>query len=144
MDTQLQTLADKVVETSPQFCAALTRDEIEKFVAFARFKDVPSEEILYEVGSISDEFYLIVGGEVILYRDELGDEIEVGRLGAGQLTGHMSFFDREPRTVYGRCAHCLSARTTVHRIPADSDPVLRGTVPAIFGIATGARFVDRP
>ena len=99
MDTQLQTLADKVVETSPQFCAALTRDEIEKFVAFARFKDVPSEEILYEVGSISDEFYLIVGGEVILYRDELGDEIEVGRLGAGQLTGHMSFFDREPRTV---------------------------------------------
>jgi len=99
MDTQLQELADKVVETSPQFCAALTRDEIEKFVAFTRFKDVSNDKVLYEVGSISDEFYLIVGGEVILYRDEIDDEIEVGRLGAGQLTGHMSFFDREPRTV---------------------------------------------
>ncbi|RVU85446.1 cyclic nucleotide-binding domain-containing protein [Leucothrix sargassi] len=99
MDSRLQTLVDKVVETSPQFCAALTRDEIEKFVTFTRFKDISGNEVLYEVGTISDEFYLIVGGEVVLYREELGEEIEVGRLGPGQLTGHMSFFDREPRTV---------------------------------------------
>ncbi len=99
MDTQLQTLADKVVDTSPKFCAALTRDEIEKFVTFTRFRDVAGDEILYDIGSISDEFFLIVGGEVVLYRDELGEEIEVGRLSSGQLTGHMSFFDREPRTI---------------------------------------------
>ena len=99
MDDRLKELADKVVETSPKFCAALTRDEIEKFVTFTRFKDVTGNETLYEIGTISDEFYLIVGGEVLLYRDELGSEVEVGRLTAGQLTGHMSFFDREPRTL---------------------------------------------
>ena len=99
MPPQLQTLADKVVETSSKFCAALTRDEIEKFVTFTRLKEIPGEEVIYDVGSVSDEFYLIVGGEGVLYRDELGDEIEVGRLGAGQLTGHMSFFDRQPRTI---------------------------------------------
>ncbi|PID45669.1 MAG: cyclic nucleotide-binding protein [Proteobacteria bacterium] len=99
MDPYLQELASIVLETSPEFCAALTRDEVEKFVAFTREKEVGGNEILSELGSISDEFYLIIGGEVVLYREELGEEIEVGRLGSGKLTGHMSFFDREPRTI---------------------------------------------
>jgi len=99
MDPYLQKLANTVIETSPDFCAALTRDEIEKFVAFTREKEVGGNEVLSELGSISDEFYLIVAGEVVLYREELGEEIEIGRLGPGRLTGHMSFFDREPRTI---------------------------------------------
>jgi len=99
MDHYLQKLANKVSETSPKFCAALTRDEIEKFVAFTRTKEVAPNEVLSELGSVSDEFYLVIGGEIVLYREELGEEIEVGRLGSGTLTGHMSFFDREPRTV---------------------------------------------
>jgi len=99
MDPYLQALANKVSETSPKFCAALTRDEVEKFVAFTRKKEVKANEVLSELGTISDEFYLVIGGEVVLYREELGTEIEIGRLGPGTLTGHMSFFDREPRTV---------------------------------------------
>lgn len=99
MDPNLQALANKVSETSPNFCAALTRDEVEKFVAFTRAKTIAANELLSELGTISDEFYLIIGGEVVLYREELGTEIEIGRLGPGRLTGHMSFFDREPRTV---------------------------------------------
>jgi len=99
MDPYLQALANKVSETSPKFCAALTRDEVEKFVAFTRKKEVGANEVLSELGTISDEFYLVIGGEVVLYREELGTEIEIGRLGPGTLTGHMSFFDREPRTV---------------------------------------------
>lgn len=99
MDPHLQALTKKVSETCPKFCAALTRDEVEKFVAFTRSKEIAANEVLYELGTISDEFYLVVGGEVVLYREELGKEIEVGRLGPGTLTGHMSFFDRQPRTL---------------------------------------------
>lgn len=99
MNPNLQALAATVIETSPKFCAALTRDEIEKFVAFTRPKEISANEVLGELGSISDEFYLVIGGEVVLYREEMGKELEVGRLGAGTLTGHMSFFDREPRTI---------------------------------------------
>jgi len=99
MDPYLQALANKVSETSPKFCAALTRDEVEKFVAFTRSKEIAANEVLSELGTISDEFYLVVAGEIVLYREELGTEIEIGRLGPGTLTGHMSFFDREPRTV---------------------------------------------
>ena len=99
MDPYLQALANKVSETSPKFCAALTRDEVEKFVAFTRSKEIGANEVLSELGTISDELYLVVGGEIVLYREELGVEIEVGRLGPGTLTGHMSFFDRQPRTI---------------------------------------------
>lgn len=99
MDPNLQALAKKVSETSPKFCAALTSDEVEKFVAFTRSKAIGPDEVLSELGTISDEFYLVVGGEVVLYREELGVEIEIGRLGSGTLTGHMSFFDRKPRTI---------------------------------------------
>ena len=79
MDPYLQALANKVSETSPKFCAALTRDEVEKFVAFTRSKSVEPNEVLSELGTISDEFYLVIGGEVVLYREELGVEIEIGR-----------------------------------------------------------------
>lgn len=99
MDPYMQALATKVSETCPKFCAALTRDEVEKFVAFTRSKEIEPNEVLSELGTISDEFYLVVGGEIVLYREEFGDEIEVGRLGPGRLTGHMSFFDRKPRTI---------------------------------------------
>ena len=98
MDQSQQDLVEKVLSTSTDFCAALTRDEVEKFVAFSRHKMVVANEVLYDVGSISDEFFLIVGGEALLLRD-IGEEVEVGRLGAGRLTGHMSFFDRLPRDV---------------------------------------------
>jgi len=98
MDQSQQALVEKVLLTSTDFCAALTRDEVEKFVAFSRHKTVSANELLYDVGSVSDEFFLIISGEALLLRD-VGKEIEVGRLGAGRLTGHMSFFDRLPRDI---------------------------------------------
>lgn len=105
MNPYLQVLANKVSETSPNFCAALTRDEVEKFVSFTRSKEIGPNEVLSELGTISDEFYLVVCGEVVLYREELGTEIEIGRLGPGTLTGHMSFFDRKPRTIRLRASN---------------------------------------
>lgn len=99
MGPNKQEFANTISATSPKFCEALTRDEIEIFVAFTRYREVEAEAILCEVGTISDEFFLIISGEIVLYRDEMGKEIEIGRLGAGTFTGHMSFFDREPRTI---------------------------------------------
>ena len=77
MGPNKQELANTISATSPKFCEALTRDEIEIFVAFTRYREIEAEAILCEVGTISDEFFLITSGEIVLFRDEMGKEIEL-------------------------------------------------------------------
>ena len=64
----------------------------------------------------------------------------VGHHRRGRKGSRRSHCGREARTIHGRCAQCLSARTTVHWIPEGSDPILCGTVPATM---CSARVVDR-
>ncbi len=97
-------LTSRVIETCPSFCAALTRDEVATFVSFTTAVNAEPQEIVAEIGHVEDHFFLVIDGTLKLSREEMGNEIEVGRLEAGCLAGVMSFFDNKPRSIRLRAA----------------------------------------
>lgn len=92
-------LLEQVKDTCPEFCQALTDDEIAKFVRYTRLREMGAQEIVADVGEITDRFYLVIGGAVKLLQVDGEREFEVGSIEPGSLVGEMSFFDRQPRTV---------------------------------------------
>jgi CRP-like cAMP-binding protein len=92
-------LAGQLSDTCKEFVSALTRQEISTFVDFTEVVEVGSKEVFADIGEIGDRFYLVIGGEVRLFREEAGRDIDVGTIGPGGLVGEMSFFDRQPRTI---------------------------------------------
>lgn len=92
-------LLEQVKDTCPEFCQALTDDEVAKFVRYTRLRELGAQEIVADVGEITDRFYLVIGGAVKLLQVDGEREFEVGSIEPGSLVGEMSFFDRQPRTV---------------------------------------------
>lgn len=101
-------LVKQVRDTCAEFCAALTDDEVAKFVRYTRVKELVAQDIIADVGVVSEQFYLVIGGAVKLYQVDGEQEFEVGQICPGGLVGEMSFFDRQPRTVRLR-ADCKGA-----------------------------------
>ncbi|HPG31909.1 MAG TPA: cyclic nucleotide-binding domain-containing protein, partial [bacterium] len=62
MDNVNLQLLEQVKDTCPEFCAALTDGEIAKFVAFTRLRELGSQEVVADIGEVSDRFYLVIGG----------------------------------------------------------------------------------
>ncbi|OQX02548.1 MAG: cyclic nucleotide-binding protein [Thiothrix lacustris] len=96
MSTQL---VEQVKDTCHEFCAALTDEEVSRFVRYTRIREMGSQEVVADIGEISDRFYLVIGGSIKLLQVDGEKEFEVGRIEPGCLVGEMSFFDRQPRTV---------------------------------------------
>lgn len=93
-------LIELVVETCPQFCAALTKDEVATFVEFSNLVDAEPNQVIADIGEVGNEFYLVLDGSIKLVTEQGGNELDiVGRIQAGSLAGEMSFFDRQPRTI---------------------------------------------
>ncbi len=92
-------LANKIIETCPDFCAALTADEVATFVSFTNLLEVEPNEIIADIGEVGNNFYLVLDGKIRLVSEEGGKEIDVGRIESGHLAGEMSFFDRQPRSI---------------------------------------------
>jgi CRP-like cAMP-binding protein len=92
-------LLQQIKDTCSEFCAALTDDEVVRFLRYTRIRELGSQEIVADIGEISDRFYLVIGGAVKLLQVDGEREFEVGQLEPGSLVGEMSFFDRQPRTV---------------------------------------------
>ena len=93
-------LIELVAETCPQFCAALTTEEVATFVEFTNLVEAAPNQILADIGEVGDTFFLVLEGSIKLVTEEGGKELEVvGRINAGSLAGEMSFFDRQPRTI---------------------------------------------
>jgi CRP-like cAMP-binding protein len=53
---------------------------------------------------VGSEFYLVLDGKIRLVNEEGGKEIDVGRIDSGCLAGEMSFFDRQPRSIWLRAS----------------------------------------
>ena len=121
-------LADQLKDTCEKFVAAMTRQEVETFVDFTELMEVGSKEVFAEIGEVGDQFYLVIGGEVRLFREEAGREIDVGSIGPGGLVGEMSFFDREPRTIRLRArrsgVRLLSISRTMYRRLTFEHPII--------------------
>ena len=92
-------LVEQVKDTCHEFCAALTDEEVSRFVRYTRIREMGSQEVVADIGEISDRFYLVIGGSIKLLQVDGEKEFEVGRIEPGCLVGEMSFFDRQPRPV---------------------------------------------
>lgn len=79
----------------------LTDSEIEILSKVLIKKDYPSGEILIEQNDISNSVYIIITGDVKVYRlSEDGEEINLAVLGKGEIVGELSFLDNEPRSAF--------------------------------------------
>lgn len=92
-------LAEQLKTTCPDFVSSMTHKEVETFIDFTELMEVEPKEIFADIGEVGDRIYLVIEGEVRLFKEEVGREIEVGTVGTGGLVGEMSFFDRKPRTI---------------------------------------------
>lgn len=92
-------LLEQVKNTCHDFCAALTDDEVGRLLRYTRVKELGGQEVIADIGEITDRFYLVIGGTVKLLQVNGDKEFEVGQVEPGGLVGEMSFFDRQPRTV---------------------------------------------
>ncbi|HPY38935.1 MAG TPA: cyclic nucleotide-binding domain-containing protein [Thiolinea sp.] len=92
-------LIRQVQDTCAEFCAALTQDEVSKFVHYMRSMELGANEMLADIGDVGASFYLVIGGSIQLFQVDGHAEYAVGVISPGGLVGEMSFFDRRPRTV---------------------------------------------
>ena len=80
------------------WCDSLTMSEVKTFLEFTELVTFKSNEVIAEIGEVGEALYLVISGEVALYRDQASSN-EVGRIKEGEIMGEMSFFDRRPRSV---------------------------------------------
>jgi CRP/FNR family cyclic AMP-dependent transcriptional regulator len=80
------------------WCDSLTANEIKLFLEYTEIVNFKVKDIIAEIGEVGEALYLVISGEVALYRDQKSSS-EVGLIKEGEIMGEMSFFDRRPRSV---------------------------------------------
>lgn len=80
------------------WCDSLTASEIKLFLEYTETVNFKAKDIVAEIGEVGEALYLVISGEVALYRDQKSSS-EVGLIKEGEIMGEMSFFDRRPRSV---------------------------------------------
>lgn len=80
------------------WCDSLTVSEVKTFLEYTELVTCKSKDVIAEVGEVGEALYLVISGEVSLYRDQ-NNSSDVGHIKEGELMGEMSFFDRRPRSV---------------------------------------------
>ena len=80
-------------------CESLTVREVGTLLDFTDLVTFKKDAIIADIGEVGEALYFVVSGEAMLYYEEGGRNIEIGRMREGELLGEMSFFDREPRSV---------------------------------------------
>lgn len=80
------------------WCDSLTVSEMKTFLEFTELVNFKNKEVIAEIGEVGEALFMVISGEVALYRDQQGSS-DVGRIKQGEIMGEMSFFDRRPRSV---------------------------------------------
>lgn len=80
------------------WCDSLTVGEVKTFLEFTELVNFKNKEVIAEIGEVGEALFMVISGEVALYRDQTGSN-DVGRIKEGEVMGEMSFFDRRPRSV---------------------------------------------
>lgn len=80
-------------------CETLTINEVKTLMEFTDPVFVKKNEIIADIGDIGEALYFIISGEVALFFDDHGKDVEIGRLKEGEIMGEMSFFDRQARSA---------------------------------------------
>jgi len=86
----------------------LSLDDLLALDGALRRVDFLPEEVIFEEGTVGDDFYLISEGEVAVRTGRGAEQVERVRLKAGDFFGEMALFDDEPRS-----ATCAAATACV-------------------------------
>ncbi len=103
----------------------------DKVILERRF--VPKDAVIVRAGDTGNTAYLVQSGGVRVYStDEKGHEIELARLGSGQIFGEMALVFDAPRTANVQatedCNLIVITRQTFQKKLAKSDPTVRAMV----------------
>jgi NADH:ubiquinone reductase (H+-translocating) len=60
-------------------------------------------ELIFSQGDVGDYLYIIVKGDVEIFKNENGKEVKVAKLGKGEYFGEMALLSQEARTASVRC-----------------------------------------
>jgi signal transduction histidine kinase len=61
--------------------------------------DIREGEVIIEEGSDSEEMYIVVDGQLVVTKQTGGKEVELGRIGPGDVVGEIALLDQAPRTA---------------------------------------------
>ena len=78
---------------------SLTLSEIGTLLEYTECVEFNKDDLIADVGEVGEALFFVLSGEVTLVHVNGKNEVEVGRMLAGELMGEMSFFDREPRSA---------------------------------------------
>lgn len=87
----------------------------------------PGEEVFHQ-GDVGDRIYIIVSGEAEVIREDVGTEILLGRLSAGEYFGEMALLKQSTRSATVRCCSPMNTLSLPKRelsMLADYLPQLR-------------------
>ena len=90
----------QTIQENPIF-ASLTTAEAEELASLCEVLILPPEYRLFSQGQIADDMYVLFKGEckLLVRPTAIADEIEVGRLGKGEVFGEMGVLEKEPRSA---------------------------------------------
>ena len=73
---------------------------LEKVCGETQQIDIPEGTLIIEEGSHSEEMYIVVDGELVVTKHSGGGkEVELGRIGPGDVVGEIALLDDAPRTA---------------------------------------------
>ena len=61
--------------------------------------DIPDGQVIIEEGSDSEEMYIVVDGQLVVTKQSGGKQVELGRIGPGDVVGEIALLDQAPRTA---------------------------------------------
>jgi len=80
-------------------CESLTLNEVKTLMEFTEPVFVKKNDVIANIGEVGEALFFIIKGEVSLYFEDHGKDVEIGRLKEGEVMGEMSFFDRQARSA---------------------------------------------
>lgn len=93
---------------------------------------IPRDSVVIQEGEFGHQAYLIQSGEMLVYLMKEGKEVELARLGAGEIVGEMALVFDGPRTASIKAVTdanlIVISRTMFEDKLRDSDPTIRAIV----------------
>jgi CRP/FNR family cyclic AMP-dependent transcriptional regulator len=57
---------------------------------------------VFRQGNLGDRMYVVVSGEILIFREDRATETTLARLGPGETFGELALFDQHPRSASAR------------------------------------------
>lgn len=77
----------------------LPDDLLERVSRLTELIEVPADTVIIEEGSESEEMYVVVSGELSVSKHSASKDVELARIGPGEVVGEIALLDEAPRTA---------------------------------------------